>query len=107
MAGARIGRMSEIDADFRLACGSFRSGRCHLIGAASIGVENDQDCFHPMRIQPQKSDRGKASNAALAHAASEYAKRCCHFERREKFFFADFIYSKESRQTLLPSRWSR
>jgi hypothetical protein len=44
-----------------------------LIGAASVGVENDQDCFHPTRIQSQKTDRGKASGAALPHVASEYS----------------------------------
>src|SRR5690242_12644341 len=107
MAGARIGRMSEIDADFRLASGSFRSGRCHLIGAASVGVENDQDCFHPTRIQSQKTDRGKASGGSLSACGKRVCETLLSFRAAREIFFADFIYSKESRQTPLPPRWSR
>jgi hypothetical protein len=61
-----------------------------LIGAASVGVENDQDCFHPTRIQSQKTDRGKASGGSLSACGKRVCETLLSFRAAREIFFCWF-----------------
>src|SRR5690349_24074511 len=67
MVRAGISRMSKVDTDLRLACGSSRRGLGHLVGAAGLGVEHDQDFFHRFVVD-RKSTRLNSSHVEISYA---------------------------------------